>query len=58
MPDPVTGVPETEKMEGIVSPTLVTVPLPVLHEPHTGSVPFDVRHWPLVPLARRLLAEE
>ena len=58
MPVPVTGEPETENREGIASPTLVTVPLPVLQEPQTGSVPFEVKHWPFVPLARRELAEE
>jgi hypothetical protein len=57
-PDPVTGEPETENIEGSVSPTLVTVPAPVLQEPQTGSVPFEVKHWPFVPLARRVFAEE
>jgi hypothetical protein len=58
VPDPVTGEPETENREGIDSPTLVTVPVPVLHEPQTGSVPFEVKHWPLVPLAKRAFVEE
>jgi len=44
VPDPVTGEPETENREGIDIPTLVTVPLPVLHEPQTGSEPFEVKH--------------
>jgi hypothetical protein len=44
VPEPVTGVPETENTEGIDSPTLVTVPVPVLHDPQTGSVPFEVKH--------------
>jgi hypothetical protein len=40
-------------MEGIVRPTLVTVPVPVLHEPQAGSVPFEVKHWPLLPIPKR-----
>src|SRR5208283_5092545 len=53
VPEPVTGVPETENIEGIDSPTLVTVPFPVLHEPQMGSVPFEVKHCPLPPIPKR-----
>jgi hypothetical protein len=45
-------------MEGIDSPTLVTVPLPVLHDPQTGSVPFEVKHCPLLPIAKRVFELE
>jgi hypothetical protein len=55
VPDTVTGEPETENMDGIDRPTLVTVPLPVLHEPQTGSVPLEVKHRPLLPIAKRAL---
>lgn len=52
------GELETEKMEGIDNPTLVTVPLPVPHGAQTGSVPFEVKHWPLPPSPRRALELE
>jgi hypothetical protein len=53
VPDPVTGEPATVNMEGIDKATLVTVPVPVLHEPQRGSVPFEVKHWPLLPIPKR-----
>ena len=59
-PAVVTGDPVTVKTLGTVKPTLVTVPgLPEPEQlPHTGSVPLDVRQFPVVPTPRRVAAAE
>jgi hypothetical protein len=47
VPDEVTGDPDTDKNEGTVCATLVTVPEPP-GVPHEAAVPLVVRNFPLL----------